>query len=383
MPPKSTHAQSRKRARWLWLALATATLIGVLLVVSEAEDTVDIQATQTPPKPPVVSIITVAPETVVAQVSGFAEVRPRWETDIRSAVSGRITEVYDGALAGAQVNADAALMSIEKTQYKSAVAVAEMELEEAKLALLRAQNDVIVARKQFARDGTTPPAALALRLPQLKIAEKAAASARAQLETARRALADTHVTAPFAGVVTQRIASLGQTVTPGDPLVRLSDNSAFELSVDVTPTEWALLKHPVSGQRATLSQRDGRPLGVARIRSGGGFLDPTTRQMRLFLERLNASQKLLAGDFLRVTVPGRSIAHTLTVPECAVSRAGFLWWVDADNLLRRTRPDILFRSGGTITLRAPEGGTKWRVAKTPLSSFLPGQRVTPIEGTDR
>lgn len=45
---------------WLWLAIAVAVLIGVGLLLRELEDTVDIQAAQAPP--PVVSVITLAPQ---------------------------------------------------------------------------------------------------------------------------------------------------------------------------------------------------------------------------------------------------------------------------------------------------------------------------------
>lgn len=373
---------SQPTRRWLWIIVSLAILIGAVVLVWEVEDTADVTGAETPPPAPVVTVLPVIPAAAVATVTAFAELRPRWDAEIRAAVSGRITTVHDAALAGGRVESGAQLFSIEKTKYKTAVAAAELNLEEANLALWRARNGVTIARAEFKRAGTEPPNDLALRLPQLRIAERTVASAEAQLEAARRQLADTEVSAPFSGYVTRRMVSLGQTMTVGEPLVRLSDDSHFEMVVELSQADWALLDHPIAGTIAELVHRDGNPLGQSRIRRGGGFLDPQTRQPRIFLEVVDPNEDLLAGDFVRVEFTGRTIADTLTMPESALSRAGYVWMVDADDLLVRIEPDILFRIDGQLVIAAPNGTGPWRVAITPLASFLPGLRVAPqdVEG---
>ena len=333
----------------------------------------------TPPPAPVATVLTVMPAEAVARVTAFAELRPRWDAEIRAAVSGRVTEVHDAALAGARVDAGAPLFSIEKTQYETAVAAAQLALEDANLALWRAENAVTLARAEFERAGAKPPNELALRLPQLRIAERNVASAKAQLSAARRQLADTEVSAPFSGYVTRRMASLGQTVAVGEPLVHPSDDRQYELTVELGQADWTLLDHPIAGAEAELSHRDGTPLGRARVRQGGGFLDPQTRQRSIFLEVIDPGDGILAGDFVRVSFDGRAIADTLTLPESALSRAGYVWMVGADDLLLRVEPDILFRAEDRLVIAAPDGPAPWRVAITPLASFLPGQRVAPQE----
>ncbi|WP_037312353.1 efflux RND transporter periplasmic adaptor subunit [Ruegeria halocynthiae] len=368
--------------RWLWIGLALAVLIAIVVVLFETEDTIDVQSSQTSPPPPKVSVVEVTAETVRAQVSAFAEVRPLWDAELRTAISGRIIAVHDAALAGAQVSRGDPLFAIEKAPYESAVAAAEMELEQARLELLRAQNDVTVARRQFERDGVEPPTELALRLPQLWIAEKSVTAAQSRLKAAQSELSETDVTAPFSGFVTRRFASLGQTVAPGDALLHLSDDRRFELVAEFSQPDWALVEQPISGTLADLVHRTGAPLGQARVRRGGGFLDQNTRQVRVFLEVAEPDDRILAGDFLRVLISGRLIEDTLTLPESTLTRAGNIWLVAEDNRLQRISPNILFRSEGTITIDAPQGRGPWRVAKNPLASFLPGQHVTPhaVEG---
>ena len=146
------------RGRRLWIGLAAAVLVTVLVLVWWAEDTANVTVSDVPPPAPIVTVVEVAPSEAMATVTAFAELRPRWDAEIRAAVPGRITAVHDAALAGERVDAGARLFSIEKTQYKSAVAAAELRLEEAKLAHWHARNEATVARRQFERDGSEPPA---------------------------------------------------------------------------------------------------------------------------------------------------------------------------------------------------------------------------------
>lgn len=363
--------------RWFWISLSLALLAAVIVVVLETEDKADVAVATTPPPVPVVTVIEVAPKNAVATISAFAELRPRWDVEIRAAVSGRIAEVHNAALAGERVETGAHLFSIEKHESQTAVASAELNLEEARLSLWRAKNAVTLARKEFERSGAEPPNELALRLPELRIAEHAVMSAEAQLKAARRQLADTDVLAPFSGFIVERKASLGQTVSAGDPLIHLSDDSHYELTVEVNEADWAMLDSPITGKMADLFHRNGAPIGQARIRRGGGFLDPETRQRRLFLDVEDPGEAMLAGDFVKVAFTGRSVSNTLTIPESALSRAGHVWTVDTDDLLVRIKPKILFRSDDTVTIAAPEVSGPQRIAITPLASLLPGQRVTP------
>ena len=352
-------------------------LAGVVVLLFSTEDTADVTRTKAPPALPVVTVIDATSAEAVAMVSAFAELRPRWDSEIRAAVSGRITKVHDAALAGERVEAGAPLFSIEKAPYQTALAAAELSLEQAKLALLQAESRADLAHEEVDLLNLSEPNELALRLPQLRIAERAVASAEAQLADARRQLADTDVTAPFSGFVTKRMASLGQTVAVGEALLHLSDDLHYELVVELSEADWALLEHPVAGQGARLFHRDGTLLGEARIRRGGGYLDRQTRQPRVFLDVETPSAGLVAGDFVRVEFTGIPVSNTVTVPEAALTRAGHIWIVDADDLLVRIAPEIVFRTDDILVIAAPQDAGPWRIATTPLASFLPGQQVAP------
>ncbi len=373
-----SHSVSRKKhhRRWLWIVSALIVLAGGIVVLDEMEDVADVRQASAPPPVPLVSVIHVEPGPVRAEITAFAEVRPRWQIEMRAAVSGRVTHVHDAALAGARVIQGTPFLIIEKAPYVTEVAEADRQLAEAELALVRAKNQVTVARKQFARDGVKPPNDLAIHLPDLRIAEKAVVSATAQLDAARIQLRDTDVVAPFSGIVTERMVSLGQSVSEGDPLLNLADDRHYELVVELPRHEWALLEQPIAGTDVGIFDNSGNKLGEASIRQGGGFLNPTTRQTRLFLDVTDPDENLLAGDFVQVRLSGRSVAHTLTLPETSVTRTGQFWVVDGEGLLRRIEAEPLFRVGSKLVIAAPFDGAV-QVVLTPLTSFFPGQPVAP------
>jgi len=366
----------KPRARWLWILLSLFILFCVVYVLSYTEDTIDIEEVTTTPSLQLVSVIPVPTGPQTVEVSSFAEVLPRWSAELRSAVSGRVTKVHDSALVGELVKANTTLIEIEKSRYLAELASAEQALKEANLALWTAKNANIIARKEYKRNGTKAPNELALKLPQLNIAKSAEKSAEARLLAARRQLNDTKITAPFSGFVTERFVSPGQTVNIGDPLVKLVDDTSFELEVELGQKDWRLLKKPLDGQISRILDQEGKLIAMADIRRGGGFLDESTRQYKVFLAMDQPSDgKILSGDFVRVLLPGITVPAALEIPASALTQEGYVWYLDKDDRLQRIEPDVLFHRQGRVVVRAPDGIDSLRVAVTPLVSFLPGQQV--------
>ncbi len=375
-PEANTDHASARRARWFWIALAVVIFVTVVGVLSSAEDTVDVSKSKTPPLPPLVSTETVSVGSETIEVSAFAEVRPRWSAELRAAISGRVTSVRNSALAGELVAAGDTLLTIEDSRYMAQKAEAELALKQADLALWQAKNANLVARKDYQRSGRRAPNDLALKLPQLDIAQSAVASARARLITSKRQLNDATVVAPFAGFVTKRFVSPGQSVSVGDRLVKLVDSTTYELDLELSRANWDLLQKPISGRSAKVTDHNGKIIARARIRQGGGFLDETTRQYKVFLHiQGEEARNVLSGDFVRVLLPGTTVAAALNVPASALTQEGHVWYVDDRDRLQRMTPKVFFRRQDRAVIAAPAGHDIWRIAVTPLASFLPGKRV--------
>ncbi|MBV2090748.1 MAG: efflux RND transporter periplasmic adaptor subunit [Candidatus Thiodiazotropha sp. (ex Ctena orbiculata)] len=364
--------------RWFWLVAALAVLVIVVIYLSVAEDTIDVQITKqdSPLLPVSVDVVTVAPDTVEIKV--YSPVRPRWSAQLRAAVSGKITQVHDSALAGQRVKEGTMLVSIEPSNYIAELSAAELSLKQAELDLLLAEKNTSVARAQFKKGASKPPNDLALHLPQLRLAKSAVASAQTRVAAHKIQLKNTTITAPFSGHIVERYVSPGQSVNPGDPLVDLVDDRRFEIIVEIGQKEWQLLRQPLTNLSARILNQQGTEIAQARIRQGGGFLDATTRQYRVFLEITNSAEaKVLSGDFVQVLLPGVTVPSALSIADSSLTQEGYIWYLDEQDRLQRHSPEVLFRRQDRVVIKAPGTENSWRIVVTPLVFFLPGQRVNP------
>ena len=120
----------------------------------------------------------------------------------------------------------------------------------------------------------------------------------------------------------------------------------------------------------------GTTAGLEYVIQKTSALPKATRQHKVFLVIDGpAAEGVLSGDFVSVLLPGITVASALDIPASALTQEGYVWHVDADNRLQRLQPDVLFRRRDRVIVRAPEDGETWRIATTPLVSFLPGLTV--------
>lgn len=368
--------------RWIWIVLALIALVTAGLAVAMLEDPVQVDQSAAAPELAPVSVVTVPVVAARAELRTYAQIRPLWAADLSAHVAGTVAEVTDHALAGRRVRAGDLLVRQEDTRLRADLRLAEQALAERQFALLQARNRTELRRREAARNGVDAPGDLTLRLPELRIAEQALLAAEAQVEAAQAALVKSEIRAPFDGVITHRHVSPGQSVAPGDALVRIVDRSRFELEAGLSEAQWALLPRPVADLTAQVVSLTGQPLARATMRDAGGFRDPETREFKLFLEvqrdpSLTSDQQLLTGDLVQLVFEGRKVEATLSVPESAVTRDGFVWHVDGADRLQRLPADLLWQGPGRMVLRAPEDGP-FRIALTPLVGFMPGMQVAPI-----
>ncbi|MDA4844922.1 efflux RND transporter periplasmic adaptor subunit [Hoeflea poritis] len=366
--------------RWVWILVSIVVFSTVVVFLMSAEDTVDVEQVTTAPPLQQVSVEIRPMSEETAEITAFAEVRPRWSAQLRAAVSGRVRDVTQSALVGERVESGTTLVTIEDSRYVAELSAAELALKQSQLELRRAQNANTLAVKEHERNKVTPPNDLALRLPQLEIAKSAVSSAEARLAAASQQLDDATVDAPFSGFVTERFVSPGQTVNIGDPLVKLVDDRTFELTVEVSARDWALLRQPLAGMPADVRDQNGRTIAQATVRKAGGFLDETTRQYKVFLEIDEPEEgTVLSGDFVQVVLPGVTLPSVLNIAASALTKEGDVWFLDESDRLQRMKPRVLFRRGNRIIVETDTDADNWRVATTPLVSFLPGQKVRAVE----
>ncbi|MBG6172373.1 RND family efflux transporter MFP subunit [Labrenzia sp. EL_208] len=369
----------------IWIVLALVALVGVVLYLETLEDVAEVTETGAEVALRPVTVVDARIGNHAGTISVFAEVVPRWQVDLRSRVAGIVKDISPLALGGSRVPGDTVLLTLEEAPFLASVEEARHTLKNAEFGLRQKENKRDIALKDWrAVNPDEVPPEMAIHLPEVRVAEQSVAAAEARVGAAEFDLRSTTIRAPFNAIVTKRRVSPGQSVNEGDVLFSLLDDSQLDIRVSLSPNEWRLLAGNWEDGRADLFDDAGSHIGTAKVKRGGGFLEPQSRRYQLFLEVDRSAETLaLPGQFVRVALKGQQVENTLRIPESALTQNGFVWFVDPADRLQRYEASALFRNSGDVVVKAPDDastGDVLRIVRLPMSAYLPGQVVAPVSG---
>lgn len=241
--------------------------------------------------------------------------QPEVEARVRSEITGPIERTYVDE--GQRVRRGVLLARINDNSVRDAYLSARSAVRSAESALQNAQRNAERATR-LAKAGALPERDLETALLNQTNAEGALADARARLASAEKELAHTQVRAPINGIVSERQVAPGDVVQVGAAMFTIVDLRTLRLEATVPVEEIDRLKvgTPVEfGVSGFDRQFRGR---IERINPA---VDPSTRQVRIYVAIPNAEQSLVAGLFAegRVATDAR---RAIAVPISAVDRRG-------------------------------------------------------------
>jgi len=138
---------------------------------------------------------------------------------------------------------------------------------------------------------------------------------RAELNLARKQLADSITTAPFDGVVHQRLAELGEYVQAGTPLLIMANVNPLRLRLEVPEREATSIR---PGQQVRVTVGGSTNVHAARIERVSPVLVEANR-MLIVESDVPATPELRPGLFAQAEIVVDENSPALCVPEAAVS----------------------------------------------------------------
>lgn len=365
-------------------ASRTAFAISVFVVLGACE-----QNSFVPPPPPKVEVGLPTQRAITRYLEATGNTAPIKSVDLVARVQGVLQSIdYKD---GAAVKAGATLFTIEPETYK-------LKLEQAQAAEAGAQASVKQTESDFKRQSD---------LVQRQVVSQAtldnSTSARdnaqanlqqAQVNTKIAAVnyGYTNVTAPFDGIVSAHLVSVGQLVGASSPTQLATIVALDPLYVNFNVNEQDVLRIRAEARRRGMTSSDLEQLPVEvglQTESGyphKGKLDyaaPTVNQSTGTLAARgvlpNADRVLLPGYFVRVRVPVDQQQNALLVPDVALGsdQAGrYVLVVNAENVVEQRKVQTGPLEG---ELRVIESGLKPddRVVTAGLLRAIPGQKVDP------
>jgi RND family efflux transporter MFP subunit len=244
--------------------------------------------------------MTVEPKTRQAWEDVIGTVRPRLRSVIEAKVSGRIDQMRVVPGQGVKAGELLAQLNVRESQAKLDQALATRE---------QAERDL----KRFSElltNKVITPAEFESAQTRQRLAEAAVVEAQSMLDYSK-------ITAPFAGVITRKLADVGDLAAPGKPLLEMEDSSALRLEAEVPealggklqlgmnlPVHISALTNELTGSISEMSPA----------------IDPNSRTFLVKLD-LPSDPALRTGQFGHAAVPVAEI-KVLRVPEAAVLQRG-------------------------------------------------------------
>jgi cobalt-zinc-cadmium efflux system membrane fusion protein len=211
---------------------------------------------------------------------------------------------YFRALAD-QRRVEAELTYARSNEARAAALVADRALSP--LELERARTDVSVAVQAVAAAGAEV-VRFEQELDHYGIVPTPDANPRSHSEVPVRS--------PIGGTVIERLATEGMAVTPGTPLLVISDLSRVWITAEIDERQLGRLSlGGVATISATAYPGASFPGTLAMI---GDLVNPTTRRVTLRIEAANADRRLKPQMYVTVTLGGSAARRVLAVPSRAV-----------------------------------------------------------------
>jgi membrane fusion protein (multidrug efflux system) len=283
---------------------------------------------------PPVMVVNVEARDVSDRIQATGQLIAKARATIAAQVNGQVTAVL--AEEGDAVEAGQALLEIDPQRRELELINAQSQLAEARAQLGEAERES-KRMQRLSKSAAASQARLDEAETRLALTRSRLAGAQARFGLARRALEDSTVRAPFAGLVDRRMVSFGEYLSTGLPIFEVVALDPIEVEFDLAEVDSARVKvgHEVG---LTVAPYPDEIFG-ATVTVVSPTIDPATRTLRVKAELANPGNRLRPGLFARADLGVNERSAVVMVPEDA----------------------LVMRADGTVVYRLVEDEGKKRV----------------------
>lgn len=275
-------------------------LVPLLLTACDRHEAPD-QATAPDSGPPIaVRALTVGTQSHVSTEDIVGTVRSKQRSLVEAKFSGRVLQFLVSP--GQMVKAGETMATLDAREIQAKVDQAQAVLEQAQREYNR--------QKQLVTSGATTKQELDAADSRLKISTAALSEAETMIGYAK-------VTAPFEGVVTRKLADVGDLAMPGKPLAEVEAPTQLRFEADLPES---VLERVKLGDEMQVILSAGKTPVQATVSEISPIADAVSRTFRVKLD-MTTTDGLRSGQFGRVAVP-MAKTNIISIPAAAVTKRG-------------------------------------------------------------
>jgi RND family efflux transporter MFP subunit len=318
----------------------------------------------------------IKPRGLVDVVRFTGTTQPIDQTIVKARVAGRLAEVL--VREGDRVAKDQVLARFETTELQAKANERQSALDAARAdarwtARDRADKETLANRNIVSQSAADQAKSTAENRASM------VAVSEAQLEVAKKNLADAEVKAPFDGIVGERIANQGESLPIDGKILALLDTSHVEVAAMMPAADVVRLKvdQPATVTLEGFGDREfkGRITRISPTAQAG------SRSIPVYVEITDRHEALRGGLFATGSVAVAEKGHALAVPAAAMRKddqGDYVLAVEGDQLVRKPVGAVrTWSRGELIEVKGLEAGMT--IVSAPLPGLKAGHRVKIIE----
>jgi membrane fusion protein, multidrug efflux system len=261
-------------------------------------------------------LVTVAAGPLARTIPLTGTLRPTNQTLVKARVAGELREV--DVREGMAVKRGQPVASIDPSEFEVRVLERDAQLKAAESQLAQARRNLDNTRALHEREFVSQNALDAAR-SNWEVAAGNRDAAAAGLTLARKALADTRLTAPMDGIVAERFAQPGERVPVDARILSIMDLSVMEIEAPVPAAEIGAIR---VGQPVELAIEGIDRPQVGRIARIAPTTQAGTRSIPVYIALENRDPSIRAGLFAQGRLAVEQRDNVVAIPTSAVRDAG-------------------------------------------------------------
>lgn len=359
---------------------------------------VDIQA-------PLVKTMKVSPQDIRIPIHTQGTVEPRTSISLAAEVSGKIVKTATQFAKGGFFRKGDVLVNIDAEEYRLAITRAEATVASAIQQVAKTEAEYKQKQEEYKHVSPDKITDFALRKPEYEEARAKLKAAKADLELAQLKLSRCEIRAPFDGRVTEKMADVGQYITPGMVIAGLYSTDRAEIRLPITHSQTQLLDIATLTRRdvdqnalkvsirgfyagkqhqwqgtivrtdAKLDDRNRLLYLIAQVDDPYGFNAAKMSEHNIAQTEQQTERSILAaGMFVKADIPGRLIKNIFVIPRTAIRDQNTVWLLDESLKLTIRSVNVIHRDDANVYiddgLRADEV-----IVTTPLEAVVDGMQL--------